>query len=83
MLFLKTEKLELRGVLNQNSKTSGNPYYILNCETAEGTPLQFYGKDYSLLPDGMKKGDNVVLTLGVTNYKGKKDFVISKVEHIK
>lgn len=55
---LVTENLELRGIKNSTS-SKGNLYYILNCEDHDGSPLQFYCKDASAFPEGLKKGDKV------------------------
>lgn len=68
MLALKTEKLEVRGLKNQTSK-NGNVYYILHTEAEDGEPTQFFCRDSSVFPEGMKKGDKVVLSLVYNRFK--------------
>lgn len=66
MLKLKTEKMELRGIKNTQS-AKGNLYYIIYCETEEGEPQNFYCKDAKALPEGLKKGDKVHISLIFNN----------------
>lgn len=57
---LTTGNLELRGLVNKTSK-NGNTYYVIYAETPDGEPLQFCCKDSSVFPEGLKKGDKIVL----------------------
>lgn len=68
MLALKTEKLEVRGLINKTSK-NGNVYYILHTETEDGEPCAFFVRDSSVFPEGMKKGDKVSLSLVYNRFK--------------
>lgn len=68
-MILNTERLELRGVLTQTSK-KGNTYYILHCEDMEtGQPYKFFCKEFNALPQGLKKGDTVVVTVFYNSFK--------------
>lgn len=66
---LTTEKLELRGLVNQLSKKTGAIYYIMYCETLEGKPFQFICRDAKALPEGLKKGDMITLDVVYNSYK--------------
>lgn len=79
MLKVKSEVMELRGVANKQS-AQGKVYYIVNVETMDGTPHQFYCPDATALPQGLKKGDNVVLTFDVKYYKNQESLVVANVE---
>jgi len=76
---LLTENLELRGIKNTVSG-KGNIYYTLNCEGQDGDPVQFYCKDASAFPEGLKKGDKIRISLDF-NQKYK-SLVVEKVEKV-
>lgn len=76
MLKLKSEKLELRGVQNETS-AKGNMYYIIFCESETGEPFRFFCKDVKAIPQGLKKGDNVYVTLALNKYN---NLVVDKIE---
>ena len=78
MLTLKTNPMELRGIQSQISKKTNNPYYVVFCEDVDSCePFKFICRDFNALPQGLKKGDLVTVTLGYNNYK---DLVVLKVE---
>ena len=80
MLILKTKEIELRGITSQVSKKTNQPYYVIFCEDLDSVqPFQFICKDFNALPQGLKKGDIVVVTVGYNNYK---DLVVQKVEKV-
>ena len=79
MLSLKTETLELRGLKNETSK-KGNLYYIIFCETACGEPHKFFCKNSEAFPSGLKKGDNVILTLTYNSFKELEVLKVEKAE---
>lgn len=81
MLKLKSEKLELRGLANKSSK-NGNIYYVLNCESYDGTPHAFYCPSSDCFPQGLKKADEIFVTFEVSYYKGTPKLVVSKVEKV-
>ena len=69
MLRLHTNTMELRGITTQTSK-KGTTYYIVYCEDCESfEPYKFYCKDYETLPQGLKKGDKIHLTVDYNNFK--------------
>lgn len=69
MLNLKTHRLELRGIKNNVSQKTGSVYYVINCEDVDGEPFSFFCKDVGALPEGLKKGDIIVLNLTYNKYK--------------
>lgn len=79
MLTKTIEKLELRGIANKTSKNFKN-YYLINVEKEDGEAVQFYCDDPKAFPQGLKKGDNVVLTLELKQFGQKKDWVVVKVD---
>lgn len=79
MLKLKTDVLELRGISNQLSN-KGNVYYILYVENFCGKPYNFYVPNSEAFPEGLKKGDNVIVTFDLSYYKGQERLSVSKVE---
>ena len=81
MLTVCSCPLELRGVAHKSSK-NGKLYYVINCETMDGTPYAFYCPDSSALNDGLKKGDIVNVTFNVGYYKGNERLVVSLVEKV-
>lgn len=81
MLTLKSNPLELRGVANRTKK-DGNVYYILNVENEEGTPHALYCPNPNALPQGLRKGDNVVVEFHVKKYNGAEYLVVNKVEKV-
>lgn len=78
MLNLKTDVLELRGLKNSTSK-KGNVYYVIFAESQEGEPYKFFCRDASVFPDGLKKGDDVVLTLTYNSFKELQVVCVEKV----
>ena len=80
MLVLETRKLELRGIQSKVSLKTGKPYYIVCCEDFESVDrTDFLCKDYNVLPQGLKKGDHVKLTVSYNNFK---EFDVLKVEKV-
>lgn len=66
---LFTDVLELRGLKNTASK-KGTVYYILNCENEKtGDPYQFYCPSADVLPQGLKKGDKIKISLTYNKFK--------------
>lgn len=78
MLKLKTEKMELRGIKNTQS-AKGNIYYIIYCENEDGEPHNFYCKDAKALPEGLKKGDKVHISLTYNKFKSLEVEQVQKV----
>ena len=78
MLKVKAEGLELRGVATKQSK-NGNAYYLINCETEDGTAVQFYCPDYNSIQPGLHKGDMVNITCLVSSYKGNDKLNVTEV----
>ena len=79
MLTVKSNPLELRGIVNNTSK-NGKAYYTLNVESADGTPHALYCPDFNALPQGLKKGDVVCVTFNVHRYQNQERLVVCKVE---
>lgn len=79
MLKVKSNSVELRGIANSTTK-KGNLFYILNVETADGTPHQLYCPSADVLPQGLKKGEEIFVTFDVRYYNGKERLVVSGVE---
>lgn len=79
MLTVKSSPLELRGIANKSSR-NGNQYYLLNVESADGSPHALYCPKFEALPAGLKKGDMVCVTFEVSYFKGNERLVISHVE---
>ena len=82
MLKVASEVLELRGVATKTT-AKGNMYYLVNCETEDGTAHQFYCPDYTALPQGMKKGDKVRVYFNVKVFDRQEKLIVSKVEVVK
>ena len=78
MLKLTTYGLELRGIANKTSK-NGNLYYILYCENEQGKPYNFYVPSADSLPEGLKKGDIIMITFDLTYYKNQERLTVSSV----
>lgn len=79
MLKVTSNKLELRGVSPQVNK-KGNQYYLINAESEDGTPYQFYCPNVSALPAGLKKGDPVVITFDVKYFNLKERLEVCVVQ---
>lgn len=80
MLTLKTRPMELRGINSQVSKKTNQPYYLVYCEDVESfEPQKFLCKDFNALPQGLKKGDLVEVTVTYNSYK---DLNVLKVEKV-
>lgn len=76
---LFTDTLELRGLKNTASK-KGTVYYILNCEDIKtADPFSFYCPDAKIFPEGLKKGDKVVLKLLYNRFK---NLVVTEVKKV-
>lgn len=81
MLTLKTKELELRGINSQVSKKTNQPYYLIYCEDVEAyEPYKFLCKDFNALPQGLKQGDRITVTVAYNTYK---DLTVLKVERVK
>lgn len=81
MLKLKTDVLELRGIDNKQS-AKGNVYYILYVENFCGKPYNFYVPDAKALPDGLRKGSQIIITFDLSYFKGNERLSVSKVETV-
>lgn len=81
MLIVKSHPLELRGIANKSSR-NGNQYYVLNVESADGSPHALYCPKYEAIPQGLKKGDAISVTFEVTYFKGNERLVVSAVEKV-
>lgn len=80
MLTFTTTMVELRGISNQTNK-KGEVYYLVNVEEADGTPYQFYTKDKTVFPDGLRKGDIVDLVFTYRMFNG--DGILSLFKVVK
>lgn len=78
MLTVYSNPLELRGVAHKVSKNNKS-YYVINCESDDGSPHAFYCPDASALAQGLKKGDMVCVTFDVAYFKGNERLVVTKV----
>lgn len=56
-MLLESETLELRGVVRQISKKSGNPYLVFYFEESSGNPVRFVCRDENVMNSDFKKGD--------------------------
>lgn len=81
MLTVYSNPLELRGVAHKVSKQNKS-YYVINCESDDGSPHAFYCPDASALAQGLKKGDMVQVTFSVAYFKGNERLVVSQVAKI-
>lgn len=80
MLVLKTKEMELRGITSQVSQKTNQPYYLVFVEDLESyEPFKFLCRDFNAMPQGLKKGDIVELTVAYNNYK---DLSVLKVEKV-
>lgn len=78
MLTVYSNPLELRGIAHKVSK-NGKPYYVINCESDDGSPHAFYCPDDKAFPPALKKGEMVCVTFDVVYFKGNERLVVSKV----
>lgn len=81
MLSVTSSVLELRGVANKVSK-KGTPFYIINVEDYVGTPYALYCPNFDAIPQGLKKGDNVVVTFDVRSYQGQDNLSVTAVRKV-
>jgi hypothetical protein len=79
MLKLKTEELELRGVIDKKSQKTNNIYYIVFCESMNGEPFNFLCRGAEAFPEKLDKGDHVVLTLTYNRFKS---LEVEKIEKV-
>lgn len=82
MMTVKSNPVELRGVLNKSSQ-NGKVYYIINVESDGGTPHALYCPDAAALPAGLQKGDMIEVLFDVSYYKGNEKLSVSKVFKVK
>lgn len=79
MLKMLTEPMELRGIQTHTSK-KGTPYYILCCEDLDSYEQhKFLCRKYEYIPQGLKRGDQVVLSVVYNSYK---DLNVVKVDKV-
>lgn len=78
MLTVTSCPLELRGIANQKSK-AGNVFYVLNCESDDGSPHALYCPKVDALPAGLKKGDMIRVTFSVHTYNRNERLVVERV----
>lgn len=81
MLVVKSCPLELRGIAHKNKK-SGGIYYVVNVESADGTPHALYCPSSEPLPHGLAKGDMVTVTFEVSRYHNNERLVVLEVEKV-
>lgn len=79
MVKLKSTPMELRGIANKNSK-NGNVYYVVYVENSEGKPYNFIVRDASIFPQGLSKGDNVLLTFEYFTYNNEPRLNLIEIE---
>lgn len=82
MLTVKSSPVELRGIVNKTSKNNGSVYYLINTETADGSPHQFFAFDAKVFADGLKKGDMVSLTFRLERWQREDKLFVEKVEKV-
>ena len=75
----KSEKVELRGISNMQSK-NGNVYYMVNVETMDGTSYSLYASESTGFQEGLSKGAHVYVTRELKMYKGNEQYDVVKVE---
>lgn len=75
MLTVSSNVLELRGIANKTKK-SGEVYYIVNCESEDGTHFGFYCPDSNAFPTGIKKGDAVKVVFEVKYFDNRERLVV-------
>lgn len=69
MLKLNTDTLELRNISSHTSK-KGTAYFVLACEDiTDFKQYQFVCRDFSLIPQGLTRGEHIVLTLEYNRFK--------------
>lgn len=78
MLKMKSFALELRGIANRTRK-DGSVYYLVNVEDDEGTPYQFFCKDASAFPAGLKRGDIVDIEFDYRKFDKNDNLFLSRV----
>lgn len=78
-MLLQSEILELRGVVNRQNK-DGNVFYLVNCEEGDGSPIQFYVRNADVFPDGLRKGDNIVITFKFSEYNKEIRLSVVRIE---
>lgn len=81
MVVMKSNPLELRGVVNKATKT-GKVYYILYVENEEGKPFQFYCPSAECIEQGLKKGDKVTLTFNYSVFDKQERVYVAKVSKV-
>lgn len=81
MISVTSSPMELRGVVNKSSK-SGKMYYVLNVESADGTPHALYCPNVDALPQGLKKGDSVLVSFSLTSFNGQERYYVTKVTRV-
>lgn len=82
MLHVASEPLELRGIASNTSPKTGKMYYIVNCETDDGTPYQFYCPDFNALPQGLSKGEKVRVYFNVRYFNQKERLEVFRVDKV-
>ena len=78
MITMKSYNLELRGIANRTRK-DGSVYYLVNVEDSEGTPYQFFCKDASAFPAGLKRGDIVDIEFDYRKFDRNDNLMVSRV----
>lgn len=78
MLTVTTCPLELRGIANKTT-SNGRTYYVLNCESNDGTPHAMYCPSADALPAGLKKGDMVTMLCDVRTYDRSERLIVKSV----
>lgn len=81
MFIVKSEPCELRGIANKQKKDGGT-YYLLNTEVDDGTPMQFYCPSANCLPQGLKKGEKIIISFEVKKYNGVERLVVTSVHKV-
>lgn len=81
MLIVKSYPLELRGIAHK-TKQNGGLYYVINTESADGTPHALYCPSAECLPQGLAKGDMIVVTFEVVRYQNNERLVVMEVEKV-
>lgn len=78
MLIVTSCPLELRGIANKRTKNE-KLYYVINAESADGTPHALYCPDAAAFPADLHKGDMIYVTFNVHRYGGNERLVVSSV----
>ena len=82
MLTLVSNQMELRGVENKVSKSTGNVFYILHLEDEVGKHYEFYCASADCFAPQLKKGDLVFVHFEYVVFDKDINLKVLKVEKV-